>query len=172
MSSKMTNRMIHQVGNNLRWTLEIHKQGLMLQVCWKNLACQWKAFRHFSLKYNIFIWPVPIHVLCLFAQYLSYTFHSVQAVKNYVAGVCKIHVLMQAEPPSLRHIEGQLTFLGLKKKMKSKPQQAHLINPDILLDLVIYLDLTKRHDLMFWGILVLGFFIFFRKSNLIPLSAF
>ena len=38
--------------------------------------------------------------------------------------------------------------------------------------MLIYLDLTKRVDLVFWGILVVGFFTFFRKSNLIPDTAY
>ena len=47
-------------------------------------------------------------------------------------------------------------------------RQAQPVTPDILLDLVAFLDLTKQADLAFWGVLVLGFYTFFRKSNLIP----
>ena len=90
------------------------------------------------------------------------------AIRNYVLGVCKINVLAGLTPPDLKQIEAQITFMGLNKTKKHRPRQAQPITPDILLDLVIYLDLTERKDLVFWGILVIGFFTFFRKSNLIP----
>ena len=49
----------------------------------RNLACQWQAFRRFALKFRMFALPVPEHTLCLFAQYLAYTFHLAVAVRNY-----------------------------------------------------------------------------------------
>ena len=36
--------------------------------------------------------------------------------------------------------------------------------------MVSFLDLSKRADLVFWGVVVVGFFTFFRKNNLIPNS--
>ena len=114
------------------------------------------------------MWPVPEHVLCLFAQYLAYTFHSIAAIRNYIAGIRKIHILLKTTPPAANDIEVKMTMLGLAKKMKRGVKQAFPLTPDIMLDMVPFLNLKKRFDLMFWGILVVGFFTFFRKSNLIP----
>ena len=133
-----------------------------------NLACQWRAFRCFSFKYRIFDWPVKEHTLCLFGQYLAYTFHSSGAVRNYLSGVIKVHILLRAEPLSMKDIEVRLTLQGLNKTMLTPVHQAQPMTPEILLDLVLYLDLTKRRDLALWGVLVVGFFTFFHKSNLIP----
>ena len=52
--------------------------------------------------------------------------------------------------------------------MLSPVKQAKPITPEIMLDMVSFLDLTKRMDLVFWGVVVVGFFTFFRKSNLVP----
>ena len=134
----------------------------------KNLACQWRSFRHFSIWFNIFDWPVKNHTICLFAQYLAYSFHSAKAVRNYIDGVRKVHVLLRMEPPSLADIEVRITLLGLNKTMLSPVKQAKPITPEIMLDMVTFLDLTKRADLVFWSIVVVGFFSFFQKSNLIP----
>ena len=49
-----------------------------------NLACIWHIFRRFTCLYMIFDWPVKTHTICLFAQYLMYTFRSAKSVKNYV----------------------------------------------------------------------------------------
>ena len=134
----------------------------------KNLECQWRSFRHFSIKYNIFDCPVHPHTICLFAQYLAYSFHSAKAVRNYVDGVRKVHVLWRTEPPSLADIEVMITLLGLNKTMLSPVKQAQPIIPDIMLDMVTFLDLSKRAALAFWGVVVIEFFTFFHKSILIP----
>ena len=135
----------------------------------KNLCCQWRAFRHFVVMYGLFFWPVPEHIMCLFAQYLAYTFHSANAIKNYLFGIRTIHTLLRAKPPCLQDIEVKITVLGIKKKLK-RTRQAFPLNPDILLNMVPYLDLTKHTDLVFWGFLITGFFTFFRKSNLLAYS--
>ena len=134
----------------------------------KNLVCQWRSFRRFATKYNKFDWPVPPHNICLFAQYLAYSFHSAKAVRNYIDGVRKVHILLRTEPPSWVDIEVRITLLGLNKTMLCPVKQAKPITPDIMLDMVTFLDLTKRSDLVFWSVVVVGFFSFFRKSNLIP----
>ena len=51
--------------------------------------------------------------------------------------------------------------------MRNKPRQAQPLTPEILLDILAYLDLTKRADLVFWVILLISFFGMLRKSNLI-----
>ena len=134
----------------------------------KNLACQWRAFRRFSIKFHIWDWPVKEHTICLFAQFLAYSFYSSASVKNYLVGIKTIHVLFKATPPDLSNIEVKLTLMGLNKTLLNPVRQAQPITPDIMLDVVAYLDLSKQFDLVFWGVLVVGFFTFFRKSNLVP----
>ena len=134
----------------------------------KNLVCQWRSFHRFAIKYNRFEWPVTPHNICLFAQFLAYSFHSAKAVRNYIYGVRKVHILFRVEPPSLADIEVHITLLGLNKTMLCPVKQAKPITPEIMLDMVTFLDLTKRSDLVFWSVVVVGFFSFFRKSNLIP----
>ena len=110
----------------------------------KNLICQWRAFRHFSILVNIFDWPAKTHTICLFAQYLTYTFHSAKSVKNYIYGIRKIHVLFGVQPPELRDIEVHITLLGINKKLVNPLKQAQPITPEIMLDMITCLDLTKR----------------------------
>ena len=136
----------------------------------KNLTCQWRVYRHFSAEINVYKWPVSTHTLCLFAQYLAYTFHSARSVRNYLNGIRKMHILARMLAPDMKDIEVHITLMGLNKTMLSPVQQAKPFTPDILLDLVIYLDLSNRGDLVFWGVLVIGFFTFSCKSNLIPNS--
>ena len=57
---------------------------------------------------------------------------------------------------------------GLTRKMARPTKQAQPLTPEIMIDLLTFLDLNKRSDLAFWGILVVGFFAMLRKSNLVP----
>ena len=85
-----------------------------------------------------------------------------------MGGVCKIHILMRVAPPSTANIEVRMTVLGLNKCMAAPVRQAQPITPEIMLDMVTFLDLSKREDVVFWSVVVIGFLTFFRKSNLIP----
>ena len=82
--------------------------------------------------------------------------------------VLERYILLRTEPLSLADIEVRITILGLNKTMLCPVKQAKPITPEIMLDMVTFLDLTKRLDLVFWSVVVVGFFSFFRKSNLIP----
>ena len=102
----------------------------------RNLKCQCRSFPRFSAKCKVFEWPVSIHTLCLFVQYLAYTFHSAKVVRNYLNGVHIIHILMWVEPPSMGDIEVCITLMGLNKILLTPIRQAHTITPDIMLDVV------------------------------------
>ena len=134
----------------------------------KNLACQWRSFRHFSIRYNKFEWPVPPPTTCVSSPNFWLILFIQLKLCNYIDRVRKVHVLFRVEPPSLADIEVRITLMGLNKTMLSPVRQVQSLMPEMMLDMVEYLDLTKRVDLVFWGVVVVGFFTFFCKSNLIP----
>ena len=153
-----------QLESGLRKTQAVaYAKGLV-----KNLFCQWRSFYRFYKKYKLREWPVSAHTLALYAQYLAHTFHSVKLVRNYLSGVCTLHILTKVVPPSLKDIEVCLILRGLNKLMPSPVKQAHPLTPEILLDIANFLNLAKLRDLVFWAILLVGFFGMLRKSNLIP----
>ena len=57
---------------------------------------------------------------------------------------------------------------GLTKRLAHEVKRAQHLMPDILLDILGFLDLNKHCDLVFWAILLIGFFGMLRKSNLLP----
>ena len=134
----------------------------------RNLLTQGRSFLHFCNKYNIQQWPASEHVMCLYVCYLAYTFKSSKSVRNYLYGVKTLHVLAKVTPPNLNDIEVSITMRGLAKKMCNRVKQAQPLTPEILLDMLEYLDLSKRANLNFWAMLLIGFFGMLRKSNLIP----
>lgn len=64
--------------------------------------------------------------------------------------------------------------LGLKGLARSKPhmaKQAQAITPEILLQMYTFLDMSKRKDIVYWCLFVFAFFLFARKSNLVPTTS-
>ena len=134
----------------------------------KNLVCQWRSFLWFCAKYKITHWPIDKHELCLYAQFLAYSFKSAKSVRSYMYGVRTLHILTKVKPPNMADIEVRIMLKGLNKKLITPVKQAQPLTPDVLMDILAFLDLNKRADLLFWGSLLMGFFGMFRKSNLIP----
>lgn len=72
---------------------------------------------------------------------------------------------------SLDHINEFLINLGIKGIARMHPyctKQAKPITPEILLKFTSILDLTKPTDIVFWYLFLFAFFLFSRKSNLVP----
>ena len=134
----------------------------------RNFLCIWKCFLRFAIRFNITQWPITVHQICLFAQFLAYSFKSASSIRTYITAVCTLHVLTRVLPPSLKDIEWALTFKGLKKKLTCTVRRAKPLTPEILVDILGFLNLKKRTDLIFWATLLVGFFGMLRKSNLMP----
>ena len=91
-----------------------------------------------------------------------------QRLRNYLYGIHTLHFLTKSDPPNLKDAEVRLTLRGLNKILAKPVKRAQPLTPDILLDLLTFLDLSKHGDLVFWATLLVGFFAMLRKSNLMP----
>lgn len=106
--------------------------------------------------------------LCLYAQFLSRSFKSSHSIKNYLSGVKTMHHLLGY---STDHINEFLLNLGLRGIARSHPhlvRQAEPITPEILLKMYVYFDMKNPTDTVYWCLFLFAFFLFARKSNLVP----
>ena len=136
----------------------------------KNLLSQWRAFYAFCHIYSMKIWPVTVHVLCLFAQFLSFNMKAPSTIVNYLSGLRTLHFLCNAKPPNIEEFEYRITVRGLKRRMKHTPRQAMPMTPLLLGQIYSILNFRRRIDIVFWATIVLGFFMMLRASNLVPKS--
>ena len=112
--------------------------------------------------------PASTETLSLYTQFLSRSFQSTHSIKNYVSGVKSMHYLLGY---SVDHINEFLINLGLKGMSRLNPhavKQAEPITPSILRNLASNLDLSSATDKVFWCLFLFAFFLFARKSNLVP----
>ena len=53
----------------------------------------------FSVYFSVKDLPTCVNNLCLYAQFLSRSFKSVQAIQNYISGVKTLHSLLDLDYP-------------------------------------------------------------------------
>ena len=112
--------------------------------------------------------PASTETLSLYAQFLSRTFKSCSSIKNYISGVKTMHHLLGY---SVDHINDFLINLGIKCIARMNPyciKQAKPVTPEILLQFASVMDFTNSEDVVFWCLFLFAFFLFSRKSNLVP----
>lgn len=135
-----------------------------------NLKCQVRAYLLFCKAYNLSPFPASLDTVQCFIQFLSRTFASISSVRNYLSGVKLIHILSALPFPHLDSLEISLLLKGLSRLNPFIPRQALPITPDILLSIYRLLDLSSPLHATLWCAFLLAFFLFARKSNLVPPS--
>lgn len=153
---------------SLKHELKASRKKAYAQGTAKNLRIQWESFLLFCLYFGLKYLPTSTETLSLYTQFLSRTFKSTHSIKNYVSGVKSMHYLLGYP---VEHINDFLINLGLKGIARLNPhcvRQAAPVTPEILLKIASVLNLSKTSDKVFWCFFRFAFFLFARKSNLVP----
>ena len=129
----------------------------------KNLYIQWELYFLFSAYFNFQDLPAEINTLCLYVQFVSRSFKSIQSVRNYLSGVKTLHANLDIDFPKDNIFS--IKFLrGISREKPHIPRQAEPITPVILLDIYKHLNLLKQTDAVFWCIVLLMFFFSYDKK--------
>lgn len=134
----------------------------------KNLKIQWESYLLFCFYFGLAYLPANTETLSLYTQFLSRTFKSTHSIKNYISGVKSMHYLLGYSTDNINEF---LVNLGIRGIARIKPyciKQAKAITPDILLQFATLLNLSDPYDIVFWCLFLFAFFLFARKSNLVP----
>ena len=127
-----------------------------------NFRSKIRAFVLFTTYFGLILYPVSEDTLCLYAQFLSNSFDSVQAIKSYIQAIKQLHIISGY---SVKPFEG--IKLQLARTVTKPPRQAQTLSTDILLAIRATLNPLLPNDVVFWCILLVGFFLFARLSNLV-----
>ena len=134
----------------------------------KNLLTHLKAYEKFCNRYLLQYFPCDTQQLCRFGQHLSSTFQSPDAVGNYISGIRTCLALLGLEVPPAQDKQMQMFLQGLKRIMAHAVKQAAPITPEILLRLSRVVNYQDQVEMISWVGVLLGFYMFLRKSNLVP----
>ena len=134
----------------------------------KNILCQLSAYEKFCDRYLLEYFPCDNRQLCRFGQHLSESFESPESVGNYLSGVRTCLALLGLEVPDTSDRQMKMFTAGLKRIMPHAVKQVEPVTPQLLLKISKVVNFTDQVELVAWTGLLLGFYMFLRKSNLVP----
>ena len=124
----------------------------------------------FCIYFHFVPIPVSMETFQMYVQFLSREFHSVTSIRNYVNGAKLLHLYKSAAFPHIGDFELNMLYRGLKRTKSHIVKQALPITFDICLNIFPHVDCKSPLDATLWCCFVLAFFLFARKSNLVPPS--
>ncbi|XP_035663780.1 uncharacterized protein LOC118407408 [Branchiostoma floridae] len=149
----------------------LHSQQLAFaQGTHANHQTQFRAYLLFCSFFNLQPLPASPHQLACYAQFLSRSMKSPATISHYLSAVNLLHRMHGLAPCPHSTFEVKQTLRGITKTLAHRPRVRHPITPEVLLRLRRHLDLSCPRDLVVWSAILLGFFTYLRKSNLVPPS--
>ena len=116
--------------------------------------------------YHIF--PLDNTQLCRFGQHLSAIHSSLDSVNNYLSGIRTCTALLGFDTPDTNDRQMKMFSTGLKRAMPHSIKQAEPMTPEILVKLSRVVNYSDQVEVVAWTGVLLGFYMFLRKSNLVP----
>ncbi len=128
------------------------------------------AFLRFCLYFNIQPVPCSKNVIAIYMSFLSRSL-SANSIPSYLNVIRLMHLEAGFQNP-LEDWSLGLIMKGIKRKIGKPPQQKLPITVNILSEIRHTLDLTNSKQATFWCACIVAFLGFFRKSTLLPKSAY
>ena len=154
--------------SSLEKDLNISRRSAYAEGTIKNLKIQWESYLSFCMYFGLTYLPADTNVLCLYAQCLSRTFKSTQSIKNYISGIKTMHYILGYATDKINDFLLNLSLKGIARLKPHCVQQALPISPDMLVQMSSFMDLSKPNDSVYWCLFLFAFYLFARKSNLVP----
>lgn len=134
----------------------------------RNIRSQALIYKRFCDFYGFKMFPADAWQLVRYARYIGNTVTSYETVVNYLAGVRRLHELggfpvPAPSEPNIRHI-----MRALKQELAHPIRQAEPMTPDMLRAIYDHVELGNHFQLVCYTALLVGFYLFLRKSNLVP----
>ena len=133
-----------------------------------NLVTQFKAYLMFCCYFGLQAKPFVEENLVVYIQFLARSFKSPQSVKNYVYGLQTLARLHSWQFPDLSQPQFTYQFKGISRILCHAPQRAHPLSPVIFMKLLEFFNLQDPYEATMWSVMILGFLMFARISNLLP----
>ena len=134
----------------------------------KNLLSQLNAYERFCNRYLLPLFPCDNRQLCRFGQHLMGDISAPSSVGNYLSGMHTIMALLGLEVPDVKDRQMQMFLTGLKRTMDHAIRQAAPMTPQLLIRISKVVNYKDKVEAIAWTATLLGFYMFLRKSNLVP----
>lgn len=156
--------------NSLKKDLKTSRQSAYAEGTNKNMKIQWESYIMFCIHFGMKYLPANTETLCVYAQFLSRTFKSTQSIKNYISGIKNMHYLLGYSTENINEFLINLSIRGIARLNPYCIKQAYAITPEHLLQFATLMDMSDSTNMVYWCLFLFAFFLFARKSNLVPTS--
>ena len=132
-----------------------------------NIRCKERRYLRYCNYFNFEPFPLDEGRLIKYVGYLSLSMQTIDSVKMYCGTVCDLSKIRGygAVHRGRRYYK---TILGLRKKMIHEIKQAKPITISQLKAISHLVNINDQKQLAIWVAMLFGFFMFLRKSNLVP----
>ena len=89
------------------------------------------------------------------------------SIKMYCSTICDLHEI-KGFPPIVRTKRYHKTIMAICRTLRHEIKQAQPITVDIFKRMLPFVDVNNQKQLAIWVAILFGFFLFLRKSNLVP----
>lgn len=134
-----------------------------------NLQTHWTAFFLFCLYFHLTPLPASLDTLSSYAIFLARTI-TTPSIRNYLHGIKTLHLFLDLPTGPFLAFQLSLLLKGLANSHPHTPIQALPVTPRLLLQIHSLLDLSSPLHANIWCAFLLTFFLFARKSNMVPPS--
>ena len=134
---------------------------------YSNMVMKRKWYTEFCIIFQLTPFPITQWQIIRFATYLSFWFTLVQSIKNYVSGICMLNELNGFDEVSCGALYGNV-IRGIWRELRACTKQAAPLTRELLQKISEIIDVTDQCQLATWVVVLFGFNLFLRKSNLIP----
>ncbi|RLF65967.1 MAG: hypothetical protein DRN30_03015 [Thermoplasmata archaeon] len=136
-----------------------------------NLETQISGYKRFCEYFHITeALPATPQILTAYITFLARSMKSQRSIQNYLSGVKMFHLLKGADHSAFGDLSVKLTMRGIGRTLCHTVKQALPITPIILVSMLDWLDLDDPLDATYWALFLICFFLFLRKSNIVPTS--
>ena len=151
--------------SSLRRDMRRSARQAFAQKSWSNLRTQFNAYFMFCLHFHLVPLPADLDTICLYTQFLSRSFVSPQAIRNYVNGVKFLHIITGHAYDFSNNRILQLVLKGIEKGLSHMPVRATPISPHILKAVARAISLHSPEDVTCLCASVLLFLLMARAGN-------
>jgi hypothetical protein len=99
----------------------------------KNIKTQWETYFMYCIYFHFESIPATVKNLTQYAQFLSRSFKTVDAIRNYISGVKLLHLYLDIDYLQFESLQLKLVLKGLARLNPHCSKQARPITPMILL---------------------------------------
>ena len=133
----------------------------------KNLLTHLNAYQKFCDRYLLSYFPCNNMQLCRFGQHLTKSLTSPDSIGNYLSGMRTMLALVGNIVPDAKDKQMQMFTTGLKHVLNHVVQQAAPVTPQLLLRMSKVINYKDKIEVIAWTAMLLGFYMFLCKSNLV-----